>query len=103
MIMSGIWNLIICTAILLIKYKKFPIVSGEGFLYASGAGIFNGVANLWLLISLIHLPASVQYPIVTGGTMIFSTIISVFRKEKLTLMNYIATGISFVASVLVVL
>ena len=69
-------------------------------MFAGGYGIFNGVGNWFLLLSLIHLPASVQYPLVTGGVMVFSTIISAIRKEKLTKSDYIAAGISFVASVL---
>lgn len=103
MFMANMWNLIICTAVLLIKYKKLPAISGKGMLYASGSGALNGIANFWLLISLVNLPASVQYPLVTGGTMIFATIISMVRKEKLTLMNYVAALISFAASVMMAL
>ena len=91
-IISGIW--------LLVKYKKIPVIKGKPLLFAGGYGIFNGVGNWFLLLSLIHLPASVQYPLVTGGVMVFSTIISAIRKEKLTKSDYIAAGISFVASVL---
>ena len=35
--------------------------------------------NLLLLLSLLHLPASVQYPIVTGGVIVFSTLIDLAR------------------------
>lgn len=91
-LISGLW--------MLIKYRKIPIVKGKALLYTSGYGIFNGMGNWLLLISLVHLPASVQYPLVTGGVMVFSTIISVIRKEKLTKTDYIAAVISFVASVL---
>ncbi len=91
-IISGIW--------LLIQYRKIPVIKGKSLLYASGYGIFNGVGNLFLLISLSHLPASVQYPLVTGGVMVFSTVISAVRKEKLSKTDYIAAGISFIASVL---
>ena len=91
-IISGIW--------LLIKYKKIPLVKGKSLLFAGGYGVFNGVGNWFLLISLIHLPASVQYPLVTGGVMVFSTIISAIRKENLTKSDYVAAAISFVASVL---
>lgn len=91
-IISGLW--------MLAKYRKIPFIKGKALLYASGYGIFNGVGNWLLLISLIHLPASVQYPLVTGGVMVFSTVISMVRKEKLTITDYIAAAISFVASVL---
>ena len=91
-IISGIW--------MLAKYKKIPIIKGKALLYTSGYGVFNGIGNWLLLISLVHLPASVQYPLVTGGVMVFSTIISMIRKEKLTKTDYIAAVISFAASVL---
>ena len=89
---SGIW--------LLAQNKKIPLIKGKSLLFTTGYGVFNGMGNLLLLISLAHLPASVQYPLVTGGVMVFSTIISAIRKEKLSKTDYIAAGISFIASVL---
>jgi len=47
-----------------------------------GHGILNRVANLLLLIALGFLPASAQYPFVTGGVMICSTVISCFTPNK---------------------
>ena len=41
---------------------------------SAGSGALNKVANFILLIALMHVDASVQYPMVTGGTMIVSTI-----------------------------
>ena len=93
---------VICVVWLLAKYKKIPIVKGKNILYSSGYGVLNGVGNLFLLIALSNLPASVQYPLVTGGVMVFSTVISVLQKEKLTKKDYIATVVSFVASVLII-
>ena len=45
-------------------------------------GITNRLANFLLLIALTHVDASVQYPLVTGGTMIFSTLVCFFGKNK---------------------
>lgn len=95
-------SVIICAIYLLIKCKKIPLLKDKNLLYSSGYGILNGVGNLLLLIALINLPASVQYPLVTGGVMVFSTIISVLQKEKLTKKDYIATAVSFIASVLII-
>ncbi len=100
MMLMSIFTVIICAAWLLVKYRKIPLIKGRELLYASGYGVFNGVGNLFLLISLSHLPASVQYPLVTGGVMLFSTLISAIRKEKITPKEYIAAAVSFVASVL---
>ena len=98
----NIISVIICSVWLLVKYKKVPLVKDKNLLYSSGYGVLNGVGNLFLLIALSNLPASVQYPLVTGGVMVFSTVISVLQKEKLTKKDYIATAVSFVASVLII-
>lgn len=100
MILSSVVSIVISGIWLLAKYKKIPVIKGKSLMYASGYGIFNGVGNWFLLISLVNLPASVQYPLVTGGVMVFSTIISAIRKEKLSKIDYIAAVISVVASVL---
>lgn len=100
MFLSSLAGVIIGALWMMIKYKKIPLIKGKALLYTSGYGIFNGVGNWLLLVSLIHLPASVQYPLVTGGVMVFSTVISIIRKEKLTKTDYIAAAVSFIASVL---
>ncbi len=44
--------------------------------------------------------ASVQYPMVTGGTIVFSTLIDLIRKEKVSKREITATIIAFVSSCL---
>lgn len=100
MMLTSVFTVLICAVWLLIKYKSIPLIKGKELLYASGYGVFNGIGNLFLLISLSHLPASVQYPLVTGGVMLFSTLISAVRKEKISVKEYIAAAVSFIASVL---
>ncbi len=100
MLISSLITAVISAAWLLVSYKKVPLINGKNLLYTAGYGVFNGIGNLFLLISLSNLPASVQYPLVTGGVMVFSTAISALRKEKITVREYIAAGVSFVASVL---
>lgn len=100
MMLTSLVTVAVCAAWMLVKYKKIPIIKGKELLFASGYGVFNGIGNLFLLISLVHLPASVQYPLVTGGVMLFSTVISAARKEKITPKEYIAAAVSFAASIL---
>lgn len=60
------------------------------------------VANFLVLLALKTLPASVNYPFITGGTMFFSTLIGlVFLKEKIKALNIVAVGIAVLAVVLV--
>ena len=46
------------------------------------SGAINKVANFLLVLALVHVDASVQYPMVTGGTMIVSTALSFFGDKK---------------------
>lgn len=76
------------------------MITKNSVVYSLGFAIFCGVGNLFVLIALKHLPASVQYPIITGGVMLVSLIISIMRKENVNKKNAIATAIAFVSSVL---
>ena len=49
---------------------------------SAGNGSVNQIANYFLVIALAHVDASVQYPMVTRGVMIVSTIICFFGKQK---------------------
>ena len=75
-------------------------VSRKALLYAGLYSVLNSVGNLLLLIALLNLPASVQYPVVTGGVIIVSTLIVIIRKEKITKKEILAAGVAFIATVL---
>lgn len=58
---------------------KFSLL---GTAIGAAHGILNRSANLILVAALAHVDASVQYPMVTGGVMIVSTLISFFMANK---------------------
>lgn len=87
--------------LLVIKGEKRKINLACVFAMA-GTGILSKVANWLLLIALVNLPASAQYPFVTGGTMIVSTIISLFGKQKPDKKEIAAVLLAFVGVVLLV-
>lgn len=66
--------------------------------YALGAsnGVINRLANLLLVFALIFVDSSVQYPMVTGGTMIVSTVLSCFGEKKPTKKEIVSVGLAFV-------
>lgn len=66
--------------------------------YGIGAayGAINKVANFLLVLALAHVDASVQYPMVTGGTMIVSTIICFFGDKKPTKKEMLSVALAFV-------
>lgn len=75
-------------------------VSKNSFVYSFGFSVFCSIGNLLVLIALKHLPASVQFPIITGGVMLVSLVISILRKEKVSEKNIFATVIAFVSTLL---
>ena len=87
-ILSALCSIVISGLILLIFFRKkeenAPRISGAALGASAISGITNKLANLWLVIALAHVDASVQYPMVTGGVMIVSTLICFFGKNKPT-------------------
>lgn len=65
---------------------------GVGALY----GIINKIANFFLVIALAHVDASMQYPMVTGGTMIVSTIICFFGEKKPSKKEIVSVLLAFI-------
>ena len=75
-------TVVLCLVLLIFAKDRIGIIKGKGLLYMGGYGAMCAVGNLFLLIALKELPASAQYPFVTGGVMIISTIYSFFTQHK---------------------
>lgn len=98
------WGSLISTllaALLLFGGKeRCPRPRTGHFVLSAGYGVFNGVGNILLLLALTVLPASVQYPMVTGGVMVFSTLFCLLKKEKLTRGEIVSAVFAFAAALL---
>ena len=70
---------------------------------AAASGIISKIANYFLVVALMHLHASIQYPMVTGGTMIVSTVIAALGKKKPSRREILAVVIAFIAIILLVI
>lgn len=103
LMISKIITAILSVILIVLSKEKNFAVSIKAFGYSAGSAVLNSVANLLLLIALLKLPASVQYPIVTGGVIVFSTIIDIVRKTKLKKREIIAAFIAFAASAVMAL
>ena len=89
--------------VLIILRRKLPKISKKAYLFGTGYGVINKFANYLLLIALAVLPASVQYPFVTGGVMIVSTIISLLCGQKPSKKELGAVALSFIGIMALVL
>lgn len=68
------------------------------YLLGATCGAINRVANLLLVFALMFVDSSVQYPMVTGGTIIISTIISFFGDKKPSKKEIISVVLAFVGT-----
>lgn len=100
MILTKITAVLFSLILLLLKKERNFSVSKKALIYSGLHSFLSSVGNLLLLIALLHLPASVQYPVVTGGVIIVSTLIDIIRREKISQKELLAAGIAFVATVL---
>ncbi len=98
MILTRIFTFIFCLVFLLMQRKKDFFITKKAAFYSMLYSVVNGIGNLLLLIALLYVPASVQYPVVTGGTIVISTLISLIKRDKITKKELMAAGIAFVAT-----
>ncbi len=96
------YSMLISLTALVICLVFLPFIKGDGrrltkkaLVSMGGYGVLCRVGNYLLLIALAHLPASAQYPFVTGGVMIISTIISMFTQNKPSKREVIGVAVSF--------
>ncbi len=79
---------ILFAAIALIAAKLrgavLPKNGRKAILAAGGYGVVHGIASVLVLLSILHIEPSVQYPIITGGCVILSVVFGLFFGEKIT-------------------
>jgi len=82
-ILSALLSVIVSSLFLIFtRKKKISKLNSKSILMSSLSGSLNRLGNFILLIALSHVDSSVQYPMVTGGIIIVSTIISYFGDKK---------------------
>lgn len=78
------------------KDQKKPTVRACAVGAASGG--INKVANFILVLALMYVDTSVQYPMVTGGVIIVSTIVSLFGDKKPSNRELISVAFAFLGT-----
>ncbi|MBR6680053.1 MAG: EamA family transporter [Clostridia bacterium] len=98
----SIWSALISMAtsfvFLVLWRKRIKKPSVRSYIYMIGSGAISKVANLFLLFALAALPASMQYPFVTGGVMIVSTVIAFFGRNKPSKRELLSIALAFLGT-----
>ena len=98
-------NTIIAGIVLLVAFpKKRAEQNGVGFTdtaICATSGVLNKVANFMLIVALTSgIDASVQYPMVTGGVMIVSTLAAYLTDKKPTKKEVLSIAIAFIGTLM---
>ena len=101
--LSRIVIVAVCLVFLLADKNRTFRHSGKALAFATGYSLFATTGNVLLLLALLHIPATVQYPIVTGGVIVLSAVVDRLRRETVTKKTWLAVGIAFAASVVIAL
>ena len=83
--------------------EKQPVILFRTKAIGCGAafGAINGTAFLLSSVAAEHVAAVAQYPLITGATILFSSLLAfLFYREKPTALQLIQIAISFAATVL---
>lgn len=95
-LLTAVMIVVLTGAIMLFNMKKIALPVKKSIPSLVGCGLLNKIANYLLLIALANVPASVQYPMVTGGVMIVSTALGFFTPEKPSKKEIISLVLSFI-------
>lgn len=96
-ILLAIVSAVLSGALLLLFFRRKPSSPNTpaSISVSAAIGVTNKIANFILVIALAHVDESVQYPMVTGGVIIVSTLIAFFGKNKPTRKEYISVAVAF--------
>ena len=98
----SLWTLALSGILWLVLSRKRsadePRYTASAFAVSALNGGINKVANFLLVLALVHVDASVQYPAVTGGVMIVSTLICFLGDRKPSRKELISVGLAFVGT-----
>lgn len=102
MMIAKMWMILIASVALFIKGRNYRVTK-KGAAFCGVYAMINSSGNLLALIALKFLPASVQYPLITGGTMFFAFVIGLIRRDKLTKKDLLGTVLAIAATIVIVL
>lgn len=87
----------------IIRNRRIAVITPKELTLTSCYALCNGIAELFCLIALTKLPASVQYPIITGGVIFFSTLVSILVEKQRSMRSICSTVIALLSTVVIAL
>ena len=100
-----ILNVLFCGGVVLwgARHGRVKRLSMKALGAAGGYGVVNGVAEVLVLLSIMHIEPSVQYPIITGGCVVLSVVFGLFFREKITRRNALCALITLIGTLVLMI
>ena len=67
----------------------------------SGFSLCSGLGNIILMVSLLYLPASLQFPFSTGAAVVFAAVITLLQGKKMPIREIIAVFVALVSTIFI--
>ena len=97
---SAAFSIVIGAVLYLVLFAKknsdMPY-TWKALIVCAAKGASNRIANYILVIALAHVAASVQYPMVTGGTMIVSTLLCYLGDRRPSRRELCSVAVAFLS------
>jgi drug/metabolite transporter (DMT)-like permease len=101
---TGIAKFVLCEAVLLFykkEKKKISFSTKNSLPTVAGAALIGGISYALQLIGAKNLPATVLYPMITGGCIVFSSVFGIiFFKERISSSQKISIILCFIGTLL---
>ncbi len=97
----GIAGITILIAAIILERKYIKDGLKQSIILGGGSGIMNGLLNLFVMYSVLRVPAAVVFPVISGAGIVFTFLIAVIAfKERYTKIQYFGYFIGIVSVVL---
>lgn len=70
-------------------------------LYMAGFSVCSGLGNIVIMISLLVLPASLQFPFSTGAAVVFASVITLIQGKKPRILDLVSVVVALISTVLI--
>ncbi len=97
---SKVFTILISLVLILFDIKNTKKLSPKSVGSISGYALFSTFGGWLILVALDHLPASVQYPMITGGVIAFTAVVGSFFGQKPSKKEIVAASIAFAATIM---
>ena len=102
-ILTALLSAVVYLGMLLYLKPNIKLINTKAIAGIFGSGVLNKIANWLLLVALVYVPASAQYPFITGGTMITSTCFAYLTEDKPSRREFWAVWIALVGVIILIM